>query len=94
MGISPPCVPNCYCTGSMLIMAKAVEQKNKGRPPGSAFAAPFPMRFTTEQMAAIDAWRRTQDDPPSRTEAVRLILSDWLTGQGLLPHRDNSEGAN
>jgi len=78
----------------MFIMSTAVEQKSKGRPPGSAFAAPFPMRFTAEQMAAIDAWRRTQDDPPSRTEAVRFILSDWLTGQGLLPNRDDPEGAN
>lgn len=72
----------------------AVERKKKGRPVGSSFADPMPMRLTTEQVDAIDAWRRSQDDPPTRTEAVRHILSDWLTGHGYLKHREDPEGAN
>jgi len=72
----------------------AVERKKKGRPAGSSFADPMPMRLTTDQVAAIDEWRRGQDDPPTRTEAIRYILADWLTGQGLLRHREDPEGAN
>jgi len=28
------------------------------------------------------------------TVAIRLALKDWLTGLGLLKHRDDPEGAN
>ena len=44
---------------------------------------------------AVEAWIADQPDPkPSRSEAVRLALTDWLTGMGYLPHRDNPEMAN
>jgi len=33
----------------------------------------------------IDAWIAAQPEPqPSRPEAIRLALTDWLTGLGLL----------
>lgn len=45
--------------------------------------------------AALDEWVASQPEPrPDRSEAVRLALHDWLTGQGLLNHRDGPEGAN
>jgi len=31
---------------------------------------------------------------PSRPEAIRLALKDWLTGLGLLKQRDGPERAN
>ncbi|MGI4764277.1 MAG: hypothetical protein ACRYGP_04310 [Janthinobacterium lividum] len=43
----------------------------------------------------IDAWVAAQPDPkPSRPDAIRLALRDWLTGLGYLPHRDDPEMAN
>ncbi len=34
---------------------------------------------------ALDAWIAAQPEPrPSRPEAIRLALKDWLTGLGLL----------
>ena len=36
-----------------------------------------------------------QPDPkPSRPEAIRVALKDWLTGMGLLKHREDPAGAN
>ena len=62
----------------MLIMSTPVEQKVKGRPAGSAFASPFPMRFTVSQLEAVDEWRRNQPDLPSRTEAIRRLVEEAL----------------
>jgi Arc/MetJ-type ribon-helix-helix transcriptional regulator len=42
---------------------------------------------------AIDAWIAAQPEPrPSRSDALRLALHDWLTGLGLLPG-DDTEAA-
>ncbi|WP_331291557.1 MULTISPECIES: hypothetical protein [Methylobacterium] len=73
-----PLGPHFYYTSRILIMSTPVEQKVKGRPPGSAFAAPFPMRFTVTQMEAVDEWRRNQPDLPSRTEAIRRLIDEAL----------------
>ncbi|MGX9982939.1 hypothetical protein [Methylobacterium fujisawaense] len=67
----------------MLTMSTPVEQKVKGRPPGSVFAAPFPMRFTVAQMEAVDEWRRNQPDLPSRTEAIRRLVEEALKAKRL-----------
>ena len=46
-------------------------------------------------LAALDMWIARQPEPrPTRSEAVKLILEDWLVGQGLLKHREDPEGAN
>ncbi len=69
----------------MLAMSIPVDEKRKGRPPGSAFENAIPVRLTTAQLSALDAWIVSQPDPkPSRSEAFRRALSDWLTGLGLL----------
>jgi len=44
---------------------------------------------------ALDAWIADQPDPkPTRPEAIRYALTDWLTGQGYVRHREDPEGAN
>jgi Arc/MetJ-type ribon-helix-helix transcriptional regulator len=44
---------------------------------------------------ALDAWIVSQPEPrPSRSEAIRIALRDWLTGLGLLKHREDPEGAS
>jgi hypothetical protein len=32
------------------------------------------MRWQAVELAAIDAWRRKQDDLPSRTDAIRRLV--------------------
>jgi hypothetical protein len=42
-------------------------------------------RCPPEVLIAVDRWIAAQPEPrPSRSEAIRLALKDWLTGQGLL----------
>jgi hypothetical protein len=43
---------------------------------------------------AIDAWCAKQQPIPSRSEAIRIAVVGWLTGLGLLKHRDDPEGMN
>ncbi|WP_349367954.1 ribbon-helix-helix protein, CopG family [Salinarimonas sp.] len=57
-----------------------VEGKKRGRPPGSAYADPIPVRLTAEQVAEIDAWRAGQDGAPSRSEAIRRLVAQALAG--------------
>jgi hypothetical protein len=46
-------------------------------------------------LKALDTWIAQQPDPkPSRPEAIRLALKDWLTGMGLLKHREDPEMSN
>jgi len=48
-----------------------------------------------DDVPQLDAWIAAQPEPrPSRPEAIRLALKDWLTGLGVLKHREDSEGAN
>ncbi len=45
--------------------------------------------------AAVDAWREAQPDPkPTRAEALKLALTDWLTSMGYLQSADDPEMAN
>ena len=48
------------------------------------------IRIDRQTQAALDAWRAGQPYPnPTRAEAARLALQDWLTGQGLLKRHDD-----
>ncbi len=52
-------------------------------------------RVARPVLDAMDTWIAAQPEPrPSRPEAIRLALREWLTGLGLLRHRDDPEGAN
>lgn len=53
------------------------------------------VRVMPPDVSALDAYIAAQPDPqPSRPEAIRLALRDWLTGLGYLPVRDDPEMAN
>jgi hypothetical protein len=49
-----------------------------GRPPGRIQRRPFQMRVSDEFLRSIDAWRRKQDDKPSRAEAIRRLVEQAL----------------
>jgi hypothetical protein len=40
---------------------------------------PIQIRFQTDELAAIDAYRRTQSNPPSRPQAIRELLRNVLS---------------
>jgi hypothetical protein len=45
-----------------------------GRPPGRIHDQILQMRVSDEFLATVDAWRRKQDDEPSRSEAIRRLV--------------------
>ena len=52
------------------------------------------VRLQPDLLDALDRSIVERSGKLSRPEAIRSILNDWLVGQGLLPHREDPEGAN
>ena len=69
--------------------------KSRGRPKTTGRGTAVVVRCHDAQLEPLDAWIAAQPDPkPSRPEAIRHALTDWLTGQGYVRHREDPEGAN
>lgn len=47
-----------------------------------------------DELALLDRFIAEQQPDMSRPEALRYAFRDWAVGQGLLPHREDPEGAN
>ena len=68
--------------------------KSKGGRPRTD-ATPVMVRVAPALLSPLDAWIADQPEPkPSRPEAIRYALTDWLTGQGYVRPREDPEGAN
>lgn len=52
------------------------EKKQRGRP--KTDTQPVMIRMEPEMISDIDAYRRTLEDIPTRPEALRRILADFL----------------
>jgi metal-responsive CopG/Arc/MetJ family transcriptional regulator len=52
------------------------EKKKMGRPP--AGTEPVMVRMTHEMVQAIDEYRRTADDLPTRPEVIRRAVETYL----------------
>jgi hypothetical protein len=57
-------------------------KKKIGRPKVDSEAVN--VRMERDQLSALDAWAAAQAPAPSRPEAVRRILSDYLKRRGFL----------
>mgnify|MGYP002652052400 CR=1 FL=1 len=55
----------------------------KGRPPVDTEAVN--LRLPRDMLSAVDAMRREQSSLPTRPEAIRIALKDWLIANGYLP---------
>lgn len=64
--------------GNMSEASNPVERKKRGRPRGSAYADPIPMRFKKELLERVDAWRAEQPDTPPRSVAIRRLVEAAL----------------
>lgn len=51
-------------------------EKRMGRPPVDT--EPVTIRMSRDMIKAIDDYRRTQEDLPSRPEVIRRVLAAWL----------------
>lgn len=52
------------------------EKKKMGRP--VADTEPVMIRMTRDMIKAIDDYRRTVDDLPTRPEVIRRVMADFL----------------
>jgi hypothetical protein len=52
--------------------------KNKVGRPATGIGMQVGARWSSETIAEIDNWRRTQDDLPSRSEAIRRLVEKGL----------------
>lgn len=69
--------------------------KKRGRPKTTGKGQLVGVRLLPPVMMPLDAWIEAQPEPkPSRPEAIRYALTDWLTSQGYVRHREDPEGAN
>ncbi|WP_409411587.1 ribbon-helix-helix protein, CopG family [Brevundimonas sp.] len=55
------------------------KKSKRGRP--AVDTEPVTVRLPREQLEAIDAYRRSQDDLPSRPEAIRRLVEKGLDPQ-------------
>ncbi len=63
---------------------KILEKKKLGRP-AIGKGLQFNAMIRPEMAEALDKWIAAQPDPkPTRPEAIRTALRDWLTDLGLL----------
>jgi hypothetical protein len=44
---------------------------------------PIAVRLDDEALAAVNSWRKTHDDPPTKSEALRLLVEAQLSTLGL-----------
>lgn len=68
--------------------------KKRGRP-ATGHGKTIGVRIHDRELTALDTYIASQDPRPTRPEAIRTALRDWLVGLGLLKHHgDDPEGAN
>jgi metal-responsive CopG/Arc/MetJ family transcriptional regulator len=69
------------------------KKSRRGRPTVDSEAVN--VRIDRPLLTELDAYIAEQPEPrPTRPEAIRLALREWLVGLGRLKHRDDPEGAN
>ena len=74
-------------------MAKSTGEITKSRKRAPQAGEPVLVRLQPALLAKVDEWRADQRPIPTRPEAMRAILQDWLIGHGLLaPEPEPEEG--
>jgi hypothetical protein len=57
----------------------ATKKKRRGRPPTTGIGTAINVRLPGEALDRLDAWIATQDDQPSRPEALRRLAERGLS---------------
>ena len=60
--------------------------------PATAAAEEISVRLEGTLLDGIDAWASREKDTPSREEAVRRIVHDWLRAKGYLRMSEREQG--
>lgn len=81
----------------MVVMAtqETLQPKKRRGPKPTGQGVPVQVRLHPNALQPLDAWIAAQPDPkPSRPEAIRYALTDWLTSQGYVGHKEDVEQEN
>ncbi|GLK71573.1 hypothetical protein KHC23_12350 [Ancylobacter dichloromethanicus] len=62
-------------------MSNSTDDIAKSRKRPSQTGEPVLVRLQPDLVAKLDAWRADQRPIPSRPEALRMILKEWLAGR-------------
>jgi hypothetical protein len=78
------------CAYKIRVSINARKKPGRGRP--AVDSEEVRSRIHRPILAALDAWIASQPDPkPTRSEAIRIALKDWLIGLGLMSQYDDVE---
>lgn len=74
-----------FCDIVVSMSSQSPISRKKRGPAPTGWGTGVLCRLHDEQLGALDTWIAAQPDPkPSRPEAIRTALKEWLTGLGLL----------
>lgn len=68
--------------------------KKRGRPSSGGRQAGVLVRMPADELALLDRFIAEQKPDMSRPEALRFAFRGWAVSQGLMPFREDPEGAN
>lgn len=66
------------------------DKKSIGRPKGATQTERLELRVPANFVEWVDEWRSEQRPIPSRSEAVRFMVMDWLIGHGVVVVEEDS----
>lgn len=69
-------------------------ENKRGRPAGRTQSRDLKMRVAPDFLAAIDEWRLSQPNAPTRSEAVRILVEAGIEVRTHAPTRDDPESTN
>jgi hypothetical protein len=73
---------------------RGITKKQRGRPRTTGKGEPVMVRLHDDLLKPLDRWISEQPaSKPSRPDAVRVALKDWLMGLGLLDLGSTGSGA-
>jgi len=62
----------------MMAIAETEKRRSRGRPRTNS--TPINLKLRPDELATLDAWIESQQNPPTRPEAIRRILRWALKG--------------
>ena len=62
-----------------------ITKKGRGRPKTTGKGQPVLVRLQTDDLFSLDSYASSRGDSPSRPQAIRAILADWLSTHGFGP---------
>jgi len=73
-----------YCGTTNFMTSQIVVPKKKRGPPATGKGTQIQVRLQDDLLSPLDRFTAEETDNPSRSEAIRRILRDWLASHGHL----------